>query len=722
MSGLPARRETAILLQSTPEGISVTTIRTLALLCAAPCLYTPAHAKPADAPNPAFTGRDLFDLSAASDPQISPDGRFVAYVRRSADIMTDKARSSIWLINVATGEQRPLAAATGDHFSPRWSPDGRRLAYASTAEGGGPQLFVRWMDSGQTVRVTGLPDSPQALAWSPDGSRLAYLMNVPDEGMKLGKAPDKPEGANWAKPLEVIDKVTYRADGAGYLKPGFDKIFMVDADGGAPRQLTFGAYHDGAPEWSPDGRTILFSAVRKPDWEMTVLDSEIYRLDVMTGAITALTARNGPDAAPEVSPDGRTIAYLGYDDHKKGFEQSSIYVMSASGGSPRPVAPNLDRDIQQIEWAADGRSLYASYEEGGSVTVSRIGLDGSVRPIARNLAAAGYDRPYAGGGFSVSNGGTVAYTVSPYDRPTDVAVTSGGGARQLTHLNALTLGAKNLGTIRTLDVTSPDGGRVPSWILLPATYKPGDRVPTILEIHGGPYAAYGPHFSTDYQLYAAAGYAVLYTNPRGSTGYGQAFADGIEKTYPASNFDDLMAAVDAAIASGISDPNNLFVTGGSGGGILTAWIVGKTDRFKAAAAQKPVINWTSMALTSDGTPFFAPYWMGSMPWENYQSYWARSPLSLMANVKTPTLVVVGSEDFRTPVSEAEQLYAALKLRRIPTALVKVPDASHGGIAARPSQSAAKAAAIIAWFDKYRTDKARAAETAAVEGASPAEIR
>ena len=699
----------------------MTTIRTLALLCAATVISTPVLAKPADGPSPIFTGRDLFDLSAASDPQISPDGRTVAYVRRSADIMTDKARSSIWLVNVATGEQRPLAAGTGDHFNPRWSPDGRRLAYASTAEGGTPQLFVRGMDTGQTVRVTGLPDSPQALAWSPDGRRLAYLMNVPDEGPKLGSAPAKPEGATWAKPLEILDKVTYRADGAGYIKPGFDKIFIVDADGGAPRQLTFGAYHDGAPEWTPDSRAILFSAVRKDDWEMTPLDSEIYRLDLGSGAITALTSRSGPDAAPEVSPDGRTIAYLGFDDHKKGFEQNNIYVMSIDGGAPRQIAPHLDRNIQQIEWAADGRSLYAAYEEAGSVTVSRIGLDGSVRPIAHDLAASGYDRPYAGGDFSVSKSGAVAYNVSPYDRPTDLAISSGGARRQLTHLNELTLGAKNLGTLRTLDVTAPDGGKVPSWILLPPTYKTGDRVPTILEIHGGPYAAYGPHFSTDYQQYAAAGYAVLYTNPRGSTGYGQAFADGIEKTYPDSDFADLMAAVDAAVASGMADPDNLFVTGGSGGGILTAWIIGKTNRFKAAAAQKPVINWTSMALTSDGTPFFAPYWMGSLPWENYQSYWARSPLSQMANVKTPTLVVVGAEDFRTPVSEAEQLYAALKLQRVPTTLVKVPDASHGGIAARPSQSAAKASAIIAWFDRYRTKKTPA-PAASNAGPSPAEAR
>ena len=671
---------------------------------------TIAIGAPPTGPEPRFTGSDLFSLTVAADPQISPDGRWIAYVRRSNDIMTDRARSSIWLIDTASGEQRPLITGSGNHFSPRWSPDGKRLAYASTSEGGSPQLYVRWMDSGQSARITGLPDSPQGINWSPDGKRIAYLMNVPDEGTKLGSAPPKPEGAEWAKPLEVIDKVTYRTDGGGYVKPGFDHIFIVDALGGAPRQLTFGAYHDGNPEWSADGRAILFSAVRKDDWEMIANDSEIYRLDIDSGAVATLTDRRGPDNAPTVSPDGRLIAYVGFDDHKKGFEQADLYVMNADGSGSRRIAPGLDRGIDQLDWAADGRSIIAAYEEDGSVVVSRIGLDGRVTPITRDVGGGSLDRPYAGGGFSLARNGAIAFTVDSVTRPADVVISSGGKTRQLTRLNDLVLSGKSLAQVRTLDVKAPDGSRVPSWILLPPGYQEGTRVPVILEIHGGPYASYGPHFSTDYQLYAAAGYAVLYTNPRGSTGYGQAFADGIEKTYPDSNTADLLAAVDAAVSSGIGDPDNLFVTGGSGGGILTAWLIGKTDRFKAAASQKPVINWTSMALTSDGIQFFGPYWMGGLPWENYQSYWARSPLSLMANVKTPTLVVVGAEDYRTPVSESEQLYSALKLKGVPTMLVKVPNASHGGIAARPSQSAAKAAAIIAWFDKYRTSKA-AAQTA-----------
>ena len=660
-----------------------------------------AWATPAAGPSPAFTGSDLFSLAAASDPRISPDGKQIAYVRRSADIMTDKTRSSIWLVDVATGQQRPMAAGSGDHFGPAWSPDGKRLAYGSTAEGGAAQLFVRWMDGGQTVRITGLPDSPQAIEWSPDGTRIAYLMAVPEDGPKLGAAPPKPEGATWAKPLEIIDKVTYRTDGGGYLNAGYDHIFIVDALGGSPRQLTFGAVHDGAPHWSPNGGSILFSAVRKPDWELLANDSEVYRVSLSGGEPQALTARKGPDADPQPSPDGRSIAYVGYDDRLKGYEQALLYVMDSSGGGARLVAPGLDRSIDTFAWSPDNRSIIASYEEAGRMTVARISLDGRVAPITRNVGGGGLDRPYAGGAFSVARNGAVAFTTDSPSRPAELAIASGGKTRQLTRLNELSLSGKNLGTLREIAVTAPDGGKVPSWILLPPGHVEGKPVPTILEIHGGPYAAYGPGFSTDYQLYAAAGYAVLYTNPRGSTGYGQAFADGIEKTYPGSNYDDLMAAVDAAVAGGFADPNNLFVTGGSGGGILTAWIIGKTSRFKAAASQKPVINWTSMALTADGVPFFGPYWMGGLPWEKQESYWARSPLSLMANVKTPTLVVVGSEDYRTPVSESEQLYAALKLAKVPTMLVKVPDASHGGIAARPSQSAAKAAAIIAWFDKYR---------------------
>ena len=673
--------------------------RTLPLLLAgAAAVLTAPAALAADGPQRGFTGEDLFDLAGATDPEISPDGSRVAYVRMSADVMSDREVPTVWLVDVATGRETPLAAGKGSHQSPRWSPDGKRLAYVSSDGEGAPQLYVEWVESGRTARITGLPDSPGSLAWSPDGKAIAYTMRVPGDATKLGSAPAKPEGAKWADDLQVIDRVSYRADGGGYAQPGYDHVFVVAADGGAPRQVTFGNWSDAGPlSWSPDGRRIVFSANRRPDWEREENNSEVYAVDVASGAVIALTNRTGPDNGAQVSPDGKRIAYLGYDDVNRSYENTELYVMNADGSGARSLTANLDQSIDEVRWAGNSQ-LYVSYDDHGKKRVARVGLDGSVKLVADGLTAGShYDRPYTGGEFSVSNGGKVAYTAGSTDAPADLWV----DGRRLTSLNANWLQGKAMAPVRKLPVTAPDGKPIDAWLVTPPGLQPGQRVPLILEIHGGPNSAYGPAFSTDDQLYAAHGYAVLYANPRGSTSYGEGFANLIDRAYPGTDYDDLMAAVDAAIADGVADPNNLFVTGGSGGGVLTAWIVGKTNRFKAAASQKPVINWISEALTMDSTTFTSRYWFDKKPWEDPMAYWNRSPLSLVGNVKTPTLVVVGSEDYRTPVSEAEQYYAALQIRGVPTALVKVPGASHGGLTARPSQSAAKASAILAWFDKYR---------------------
>lgn len=677
---------------------------TLALLLAAAAAPTAAQTSPpapapVDGPNRVFTGADLFGLAVATDPQIAPDGRTIVYVRRSGDVMTDRMAGSLWLVDVASGRQTPFAASGS---SPRWSPDGTRIAYAA-ADGERSQLYVRHLATGAVARVSALPGDPGALAWSPDGKRLAFLAQVAGDAPRLGAAPAKPEGAKWAEPLEVIDRVTYQRDGSGAVKPGRRHVFVVDADGGAARQLTFGAYDDGGPlSWTPDGRTILFSALRGRDPERRLLDSDVYAVDVAgSGQVRQLTRRDGPDAAPIVSPQGDRVAWLGFDDRKRANENTQLYVGDRDAGSARSLTASLDRSIEDARWAADGRSLYASYDDKGVRRVARIGLDGRVTPLADNLEGEELDRPYTGGDFSVSKGGVVAYTGGDASAPADVWVWSGGKARRLTDLNAALREGKALARVEKVAVTGPDGRAIDAWLATPASAAPGAKLPLILEIHGGPHAAYGPAFSTDVQLYAAGGYAVLWANPRGSTSYGADFANLIDKKYPSQDYDDLMAAVDAVIAKGVADPNNLFVTGGSGGGVLTAWIVGKTDRFKAAATQKPVINWASQVLTSDGAVVQSGYWFSKLPWEDPQGYWARSPLSLVGNVKTPTLVVVGSEDYRTPVSEAEQYYTALQIRGVPTMLVKVPGASHGGLAARPSQSAAKASAILAWFDRYR---------------------
>ena len=660
-------------------------------------------AAPLEAPNRSFQGADLFGLQYASEPQIRPDGRVVAYVRGSFDIMTDRARQSIWLIDIETGEQTPLVASAGSHTSPRWSADGGRLAYVSTAEGGRPQLFVRWMQSGQTAKLAELLSAPADLAWSPDGRWIAFTMFTPDEAAKLGEAPEKPEGADWAPPLEVITDLTYRSDAEGYLKPGYHHAYVVAAEGGSPRQLTFGAFNETGPlSFTPDGGHLLLTGNRMDDWRREPVNTEIYEVALANGAIRPLTSRVGADHAATVSPDGRTIAYLGFDDRLMSYQNEELYVMDRDANKPRSLTASLDRTIDEAYWAADGHSLYVRYDDHAVTKIARVDLDGRLTAVAEGLSGGGLDRPYTGGEFSVAKDGTVAFTSGTPQSPADVSVARRGKTRRLTQLNAGLFVDKTLAEVRALAVTSSfDQRPIDAWLALPPNFDPAKKYPLILEIHGGPYAAYGPVFSTDVQLYAAAGYVVLYVNPRGSTSYGQEFANLIHHKYPSEDYDDLMSAVDAAIAQGHVDPKLLYVTGGSGGGVLTAWIVGRTDRFRAAATQKPVINWASTVLTTDVYTYMPKYWFEKLPWEDPESYWKVSPLSLVGTVKTPTLVLVGDQDFRTPVSDSEQYYQALQLRGVPTGLIKVPGASHGGLTARPSQSAAKASAILAWFQRYR---------------------
>jgi len=672
----------------------------VALLCA---VWTCSPADTAHTATRALQGGDLFGLQLATDPQIRADGDSIAYVRVSFDVMTDKARQTIWLVDTASGAQRPLVTEAGSHSSPRWSPGADRLAYVSTADGGKPQIYVRWMHTGQSARLAELTEPPGDLEWSPDGKWIAFTMFAPVEKSQLGAAPPKPEGAQWAPPLEVITDLTYRADGEGYLRPGYTHVYVISAEGGAPRQLTFGAYNESGPiSWTRDGRHLIVTGNRTENWRREPVNSELYRVALADGAIEPLTSRNGPDHAASVSPDGRSIAYLSYEDELLSYQNVELHVMDVDGSNPRSLTASLDRSIDQLQWSHDGRSVYVRYDDEGATKVARVGLDGRIETVAQGLSGASLDRPYTGGEFTVARDGTIAYTSGSALRPSEISVARRSRARQLTHLNEGLFADKALGEVRTLEVRSSfDQRPIDAWLIMPANMDPARKYPLILEIHGGPFSAYGPLFSTDDQLYAAAGYVVLYANPRGSTSYGHEFANLIHHRYPSEDYDDLMSAVDAAVATGHVDANNLFVTGGSGGGVLTAWIVGKTTRFNAAATQKPVINWASTVLTTDVYTYMPKYWFAQLPWENPQSYWERSPLSLVGSVKTPTLVLVGDQDFRTPLSDSEQYYQALQLQGVPTALVKVPGASHGGLTARPSQSAAKASAILAWFERYR---------------------
>ncbi len=646
-----------------------------------------------------FRAADVFELEYATDPQVSPDGRRVAYVRTSMDIMSDRQRGHLWIIDGDGGRHRALTTGAGSYSSPRWSPDGTRLLYVHDG-----QIWVRWMDTGQSAKLTNLTESPGNVVWSPDGNWIAFTMLVPARSEPMAALPPKPEGAEWAAPPRVIEKLIYRQDGAGYVEDGYAHVFVLPAEGVTPRQLTSGSFnHGGTPQWTPGGETLIISANRHDDWEYDPRNSEIYELAVADGRIRPLTARLGPDGSPAVSPDGRRIAYTGFDDRYQGYQITRLYVMSRDGGGSRVLTDGLDRDAQNPHWSADGRGIYFQFDDEGSTKIGYVPAGGGpVETVVDGVGSLSLGRPYAGGDFSLAPNGRIVYTQTGPDHPADLAtVARGREPGRLTRLNDDLLGHKELGAVEEIWYESSfDGRRVQGWIVKPPGFDPSRKYPLLLEIHGGPFANYGDRFAAEIQLFAAAGYVVLYTNPRGSTSYGEEFGNLIHHDYPGQDYDDLMSGVDAVIARGYVDENSLFVTGGSGGGVLTAWIVGKTDRFRAAVVAKPVINWYSFVLTSDAYNFFYKYWFPGFPWEHQEQYMARSPISLVGNVTTPTMLLTGEADHRTPMSETEQYYQALKLRRVETAMVRVPGASHG-IANRPSQLIAKVAHILAWFDRYR---------------------
>ena len=655
---------------------------------------------------------DVFRLEYAADPQISPDGKRVVYVRNFMDIKKDRRRSNLWIINTDGSDHRPLTSGDGNDRSPRWSADSKRLLYLA----GDNELMCRWMDDGNVGRLAKLPAEPLGIAWSPDGKMIAFTMHVAATPKPFVQLPTPPKGAEWAEPPVMIRSLNYRFDGKGYLKDGHHHLFVLPADGGTLRQLTTGPHeHVGVPAWIYDAtiseaKSVLVSGNRHSEGGYDPLNTEIYEVALVDGSVKSLTKRKGPDNNPVVSPvdrrpafpGGQQIAYTGFDDKQQGYQVTRLYAMNRDGSSPAVLTADLDRDVKLPVRDKNGE-LFFQYDDEGNTRIASVTADRIIKPLAGNVGGTTLDRPYSSGSFSVSDDGTIAFTQTSPSHPAEVAVRTpkDKAPRRLTNLSASLLGQKKLASVEEIRYkSSHDGRMIHGWIVKPAGFDAKKKYPLILEIHGGPFANYGPRFAVQMQLYAAAGYVVLYTNPRGSTSYGQEFGNLIHHAYPGHDYDDLMSGVDAVIAKGYVDKENLFVTGGSGGGVLSAWIIGKTGRFRAAVVSKPVINWFSFVLTADIYAFFNRYWFPGPPWENVEHYMKRSPISLAGNITTPTMIITGEIDHRTPISESEQLYQALKLRKIDAALVRVPGASHD-IAARPSHLIAHTAYVLQWFETHR---------------------
>jgi len=651
-----------------------------------------------------FEPLDLYDLEFVANPNISPDGNSVLFTRHFSDVMTDRRLSNLWISNLNGTMQRPLTTGKQNDSSPTWSPDGSIIYYTSNSSGKS-QIYKMWLRSRQTMPLTDLQSSPRSIVLSPDGKMIAFTMSVKAKPQSMSVLPPKPEGAKWADAPIYIDKLTYRFDGGGYIKESYTHIFTLPVEGGTPRQVTSGNYNHNEPNWSADGSTIYFSANRDEDWEYTRNDSELFKIDLKTKEIQQLTDRFGPDRSPQISPDGKMLAYLGYDDKKMGYHHTHLYIKQVGDSTSNCISQDLDLSIGNIKWNENSNGLYFQYDKEGNSKVGHVSITGKMKSLANDLGGTSIGRPYSGGDYDQGSG-KIIYTKSLPDMPAELVVISNKVEKQITHFNADVLAYKNLGVTKEVWASSSfDSTKIQGWLVTPPNFDPDNKYPLLLEIHGGPFTNYGNRFSPEIQLLASKGYAVLYTNPRGSTSYGADFANLIHHDYPGNDYHDLMSIVDHVIANeSFIDGERLFVTGGSGGGVLTSWIIGNTDRFKAAVVAKPVINWYSWALTADISGV-VDSWFPGMPWDHEEHFMKRSPISLVGNVTTPTMLLTGEQDYRTPMSESEQYYQALKLRKIPSALVRIQGAGHG-IANRPSNLLAKVGYITTWFDKYDVEEVK----------------
>lgn len=663
---------------------------------------------------------DYLDFERVGNGQISPDGSQILYSRSHIDKLNDKFTSTLWLMNTDGSRNRPLMSGQSAY----WSPDGKRIAYVDNDSNGKRQIFVRFMDEeAATLQVTSYENSPRSMAWSPDGSQIAFVARVPMKSTWSVKLPERPKGAKWTEDPPIIDTLHYRQDRVGYTNTGYDHIFVVPAMGGTARQLTSGEWNVGnrrlgtiatAPilSWSADGKQIAFDGLTREQTPDAWSESHINLVTVADGTITQLTTGKGTYRQPDFSPDGKHIAFVGYPAHNTSYPVPDLYVMEQDGKNSRALTKDLDDGPASIEWLNNGKEIIVNISAQGARNIHAVDLRGKMRDITSGAQIVTF--------YNVAKNGQAAISFSTSDKPMEIAITSvkdKNKIRTLTDVNSDVLYGKTLGQVKEIwyDATAETGesARVQGWIVLPPDYDASKKYPLLLQIHGGPHAMYNSGFSFTYQEFAARGYVVLYTNPRGSTGYGSDFANAIRHRYPGPvDYADLMAGVDKVIADGYADSERLFVAGCSGGGVLTTWIIGQTNRFKAAAALCPVTNWIGMSGTTDVVAwlynfFPAPYWEDPKPWLDH------STLMHVGKVNTPTLLMTGDKDLRTPIGEAESYFAALKIRGIPTRLVPMRNEYHG-TGSIPSNYMRTNLMMRKWFDEFDPAKMKQAEQTAAE--------
>ena len=677
-------------------------VATLFAFCVLPAAGQETHS------NDRFTTQHYFELERVSNAQISPDGARLVYAREQVNRLEDKWDPGLWIMNADGSQHRFLAKGS----NPKWAPDSKRILYLADGEPRGTQIFVRWIDAeGPATQITHATEKIADAHWSPDGKTIAFSMFVPARNKWTISMPPEPQGAKWTPAPRIVETMHYRQDRVGFLEDGTTHLFVVAADGGAPRELTTGDWSVGAGElraavgmdWTPDSKAIVVQANRDSNADLEYQRSQLLVVDVASGSIRELVTKPGECGRPALSPDGKTFAFTGYPESRKTHSVADLYVVPFAGGDARKISGDYDRDPLNLHWAADGSGVYFDADDHGSRNVQFASVNGGVRPVTTGVHVLALD--------SISKDLVAAGTVTDSDHPAEVArfdLRRPSEFTRLTSVNAGMLAGKKLAKTEELLYTSTGNTKVQGWVVKPPDFDAAKKYPLILEIHGGPFSMYSVGFNYMWQNFAANDYVVLYVNPRGSTGYGTAFSGAIDHNYPGPDYDDLMAGVDTVVSQGFVDTSRMYVSGCSGGGVLSSWVIGHTDRFAAAAVRCPVIDWLSMAGDTD-IPLFTYSFFQKPFWEDPSDWLAHSSLMYAGKVTTPTLLMTGVLDRRTPMPQTEEYFAALKKRGVPTRLVQFEGEYHG-TGSKPSNFIRTQLYMMSWFQKYTRSSGGGAAT------------
>jgi acylaminoacyl-peptidase len=625
----------------------------------------------------------------------------VVYVQSWNDPMEDRTYSNLWKVELNGGAAQPLTTGKYHDRGARWSPDQNRIAYVSDRSGR-PRIHVRDIRTGKEITLTSGESAPSNLAWSPDGTMVAYTAYQTAAAEWAPVMPAKPPGAKWAAPAVAFTNLRWTFDGTGPLPPGGVRIFVVPATGGPARQISRPPYHHTSyltePEltWSGDGRSILAPAVKGADGWAVYTGNQIYAFPLAGGEPEALTHDEGHKSQVRVSPDGTRIAYTGYRWKGQSYHVNALHILDRTRGTVSDATPSLDRDVASPVWSADSSRIWFLADDRGSTNLYVADTRGGVEQITK-----GAQRLSA---LAMGHDG-LAGLVSSTTQPGQVVRISGANWTVLA--DPTREQGCHFQEAEEIWYPSFDGMKIQGWLIRPPGFEKGRKYPLVVSIHGGPHGAYGASFVHDLQVLAAHGYVVLYTNPRGSTGYGESFGNIIQHKWPGDDIRDVMAGVDYVLQSGDVDESRMAVTGGSGGGLMTSWMVTQTARFRAAVALYPVTNWFTHVGSGDNGFYIASVYRKGMPWDEPEDYMRHSPLFYANRVKTPTMIITGEEDWRTPIAQSYEFYRALKVRGIDTVLVRVPDEPHG-LRNRPSHRLEATMHTLAWLDRYLSSRARSA--------------